>query len=294
MGSKKIIVTGASSGFGLLAIAALARRGHQVLAALRGGPDRLTKVVSELPAEISGPLMHAIREGQVKGVQIEMTQRESFEAIKGEIESHWEGECNVLVNNAGLGVLGPFELNQEKDLRYQMEVNFFGLYFLTQTLLPYLRKSQGTVINLSSIAGLCGIPMYSAYNASKFAVEGMSEALFYEMKDFGVKVALIEPGGFKTSFVKNASYGDQSFQSHPIYGDKVKAIETMMKERGQRAAPGPEPVVQRIVSLCESNNPRYRNVIGKDAKAAWWSNRLLPHQLFLTITHRIFKKLVKF
>ncbi len=293
MTTKKILITGTSSGFGLLSAANLASRGHQIIAALRGGADRLNKVTTELPQEQSNAVMNAIRSGQITGVDIEMTDKKSFQSVHELIQSKWNGHLDVLINNAGMGVFGPFELITESDLRYQMEVNYFGLIFLTQELLPLLRKSKGTIINISSIAGLMGFPFYSSYNASKFAIEGMSESLYYEMKDHQVKVALIEPGGFKTSFTKKVRAGAQSHSSHPVYGHKIQAMRRFLEKRAVQSAADPKAVVHLITKLSESKNPSLHNVIGNDAKLLIWLKTLLPDFIVHKMIHRMFQTLFK-
>ena len=186
---KTIFITGASSGFGKLAVEDLLASGHRVVATVRGGRDRAAKL---FPQWIDKPALRIL--------DLDLSQFDRLESSLLEIERLSEGRIDVLINNAGYGLFGMSEDLSPAEVRYQFDVNFFAPLRLTQLLLPRLIESQGKIINVTSVVGFMTLPMYSAYCASKYALESLSESLYYELKPHGVQVAAVEPGGFRTDF----------------------------------------------------------------------------------------------
>lgn len=178
-----ILVTGASSGIGYDAALILAGQGHKVYGAAR----RIE-------------LMDGLREKGVVPIRMDMTDEQSMaDGVKTIIDA--EGRIDVLVNNAGYGYMGAIENVSISEAKRQIEVNVFGLARLTQLVLPYMRgQKSGRIINTSSVAGKAVIPFGGWYNVSKYSVEALSDALRIEVKPFGIKVCLIEPGGIKTDW----------------------------------------------------------------------------------------------
>ncbi len=181
------VITGTSSGFGLLAAIELARRGLRVFASMRD----LGK---------SATLDAAAREAGVglEKIALDVTSESSIAAAVREVHDR-AGRLDVLVNNAGFGMGGAFEDLSMAELREQFETNFFGTCAVTKAVLPGMReRKSGRVVNVSSISGLVGAPGTSAYCASKFALEGWSESLRHELRPFGVRIVLVEPGTYRT------------------------------------------------------------------------------------------------
>ncbi len=179
-----VVITGSSTGIGLASVEMLAANGFQVFAGVRTVEDqvRLEDIDRNIQCFI-----------------LDVTQPESIKKAFAEIEPLLNSAKRVsLVNNAGITVPGPMEGLKLKDLRFQFDVNFFGLIEWTQLLLPLIRKTQGKIMNMSSISGLVVSPFLGAYGASKFAVEAVSDALRRELLRFGVEVILIEPGPIRT------------------------------------------------------------------------------------------------
>ena len=183
---KTWFVTGASSGFG----AAFARyallKGHNVVATARNA-SRLQALVAEAPERVLSVALDVNRSGDA-------------EAAVGAAVARF-GRIDVLVNNAGYGIVGAVEETPEEELRAVMETNFFGAVAVTRAALPRLRAQRsGAIVNISSLGGQLSMAGYGAYSASKFALEGLSEALAIELAPFGVKVLIAEPGAFRTDF----------------------------------------------------------------------------------------------
>jgi NAD(P)-dependent dehydrogenase (short-subunit alcohol dehydrogenase family) len=195
--NKKVaIVTGSSSGIGFETSLLLARNGFLTYATMRN-LDKYDRIVGlkqkeRLPLEV---------------LKLDVTDDKSVnEAI--EKVTNEQGRIDVLVNNAGYALVGPLEELSIQEFKEQFETNVFGVIRVTQSVLPIMRKQQhGTIINVSSIAGRIGFPLTSAYVSSKFALEGLSESIAYELEQFGIKVVLIEPGVIKTSFDNNLRIG---------------------------------------------------------------------------------------
>ncbi|MEN9723111.1 MAG: hypothetical protein RJB38_1097 [Pseudomonadota bacterium] len=260
---KKILITGASRGFGKLTVERLLDRGHEVLAALRGGEARGKTLFS--PAQCQSGRLHF--------VDLHLDRVEQIDAAVTHAASLWNGSLDVLINNAGYGLMGPLEGQTDDQVRRQMEINFFAPLALSRRCIPLLRKNRGRIINLSSIAGLVALPFYGAYNASKFALEAVSEALAYELRDLGIQVALIEPGGFHTEFAESVEFGGPG---DPRNVRKIALFQEKMNSRRQIFSGDPTHVADLLVRLCEKRRVPLRTIIGRDAKSLNVLKRLLP------------------
>jgi len=173
---------------------------------------------------------------------------------------------DVLVNNAGYGQLGVFEETTPEQIRAQFETNVFGLMAVTRAVLPIMRKQRsGRVFNISSMAGLRGIFGVSSYNASKFAVEGFSQALAQEMSPFGVYVTVISPGFFRTDFLDHSSAKYSEGQPISDYARPLADFHSFMENRNHNQAGDPAKLAAVIVYLTEVANPPVSFVVGSDA-----------------------------
>lgn len=243
--AKTIFITGASRGFGKIWAEAFLKRGDKVVATARD-INSLDNLVSQYNDSIL-PL------------QLDVNDREAdFAAIK-KAKEHF-GSIDVLINNAGYGLFGSIEETSEKEARDQMETNFFGLLWLSQAVIPVMREQgHGHIIQLSSVLGLVTLPVLGLYNASKFAVEGLSETLAAEVKGFGIKVSLIEPNGFNTDWAGASAFYTQSM---PEY-DKVKA--DFQAGITDDAFGKPDATTGAVLKLVDSENPPLRLFLGKMA-----------------------------
>ncbi|SDQ00813.1 NADP-dependent 3-hydroxy acid dehydrogenase YdfG [Mucilaginibacter sp. OK268] len=244
--SKTIFITGASRGFGKLWAEAFLKRGDKVVATARN-LDTLADLVSTYGDAILP-------------IQLDVNNREAdFAAIK-QAKQHF-GTIDVLINNAGYGLFGAIEETSEQEAREQIETNVFGLLWLTQAAIPVMRaQGHGHIIQVSSFLGQVTFPVLGLYNASKFAVEGLSETLATEVKGFGINVSLIEPNGFTTDWSSASAIHTQSM---PEY-DALKAAFA----EGS-SAPGffgdPEATSAAVLKLVDAENPPLRLFLGKIA-----------------------------
>ncbi|WP_214073845.1 SDR family NAD(P)-dependent oxidoreductase [Mucilaginibacter sp. dw_454] len=243
--AKTIFITGASRGFGKLWAEALLQRGDKVVATARD-LSSLDDLVSKYGDNILA-------------LQLDVNNREAGFAAVAKAKEHF-GSIDVLINNAGYGLFGAIEENTEKEAREQMETNFFGLLWLTQAIIPVMREQgHGHIIQLSSVLGLITIPMLGLYNASKFAVEGLSETLATEVKGFGINVTLIEPNGFATDW--SGASAAQSV-AMPEY-DALKAASATGRPDDMWGVP--EATTEAALKLIDSENPPLRLLLGKYA-----------------------------
>ena len=280
---KTVLVTGASSGFGKLLGRRFLEGGWRVVATLRNAHERL-EVFSDERKQFGDRL---------RILPLDVTSRPERDEVARVLSCDYYGRLDLLVNNAGYGLFGALEDLDEEQLRHQMEVNFFGAAMLTRGVLPYLRIARGRIINVSSICGRIALPLSSAYCASKFALEGLTESLYFELLSHGVQVALVEPGGFRTRFGGAVRWGAQSF-SESAYREETDGYLSLRNRLASREnPPDPAKVSERIFRLAEARKMPLRTVIGKDAGQLTWIRRLLPECFYLPLMRALFGKRFK-
>jgi NAD(P)-dependent dehydrogenase (short-subunit alcohol dehydrogenase family) len=274
---KLILITGASSGFGKLTVPLLLQKGHTLIAGLRGGHSRLEEL---FPNELK------THPGQLSGIDLHMEKTSELSKVAQLVNQFGQSggknnpaKLDVLINNAGYGLMGTLEDQTADQIRHQMEVNFFGSAFLTQALLPALRTSRGRILNVSSICGLTSFPFYGSYSASKFALEGLMQGLAFDLAPFGVQVGMIEPGGFRTEFVSARILGENSDNPQSAYYERNQAFLQAYKNTSGRQG-NPMRVAKLISHLCDSKKVPFRNVIGMDAQLARFLQSVLPTTLY--------------
>ncbi len=211
-----ILITGASSGFGKLIVSDLVQAGHRVVGSMRDITGRNAAAAAEFKAM------------GVEVVEIDVTDDESVEAgvaTATEFLSH----VDSLINNAGVGVHGLQENFSADDFRRLFDINVFGVQRMIRAVLPEMRaRRQGLILNISSLLGRVALPFYGPYNASKWALEAMSENYRAELSAFGVDIAIVEPGGFPTRFIDNLMQ-PTSRDRDPGYGDMADAPKASLK-----------------------------------------------------------------
>jgi NAD(P)-dependent dehydrogenase (short-subunit alcohol dehydrogenase family) len=251
-----VLITGCSTGFGKLAALTFAREGHTVFASMRN----LDKAGALREAAEADGLKIAV-------VQLDVDDAASIERAVSEVVSE-AGGIDILVNNAGFEVRGPIEEATDAEARRQFETNVFGLLAVTRAVLPGMRtRGSGVLVNLSSIAGLVAAPFAGLYAASKHAVEALSESLHYEVAPFGIRVALVEPGGFATEFSANVTEADAFTTESPYrdYADRfAAALEKLTRPDGQAA--DPQIVADAIVRVATDASAPLRTILGDDAE----------------------------
>jgi NAD(P)-dependent dehydrogenase (short-subunit alcohol dehydrogenase family) len=270
---KLALITGASTGFGKELASALLERDWDVIATMRSAAAR-KELVAEEAAKYPGRL-HLL--------SLDVAEPAERKAVAAHVEK-MGGRLDLLVNNAGYGQFGALEDLSEQQLRWQFEVNFFGPAFLTRDLLPALRAAKGKVLNISSILGLVSLPLAGAYCSSKYALEGLSEALSFELEPHGVQVCAVEPGGFRTRFNANMMWGEGSRREDSPYKAQTEGYARMRERMQKRRGTPPSVVVDKLVALAEARRIPRRVRVGKDAHAMALLEALLPDQW----AHRVF------
>jgi short-subunit dehydrogenase len=251
---KVAIITGSSSGIGHATALLLARNRFHTYATMRN----IKKSVDIM--EIANRERLSLQVIQLD-VNDDTSIRNSIEKVISEKQ-----RIDLLVNNAGYGLVGAFEDLSVEEIKSQFETNFFGVIRLTQQVLPIMRKQKsGTIVNVSSGAGLIGFPGMSAYVSSKFALEGLSESMSYELEPFGIKIVIIEPGVIRTNFKKNAVMSKKSLDDSFIspYSSIIQKMDASITSIIEHATP-PEEVAKAILHVVTSNNPEVRFPVGND------------------------------
>ena len=262
--ARVILITGASAGMGKATAKQLIEQGHIVYGAARR-EDKMTDLV-----EMGG---YALR--------MDVTDEAEVIAAVDKILSE-QGRIDVLVNNAGYSVYGSVEDVSREDARQQFEVNFFGVAFLTQKVLPHMRERQsGHIINVTSIGGKIYAPLGAWYHGTKHALEGWSDCLRVETRDFGIKVSIIEPGAIKTEFgdVMNQPMLDRS-KDGPYEKLALSNIKATQDVHDGSASTRPEVIARTISKAINSKHPKTRYSAGKLATPLLFFRWLLSDRLF--------------
>lgn len=259
---KVVLITGASSGIGKETALLLAKSGFTVYGAAR----RLDKMQDIKELGVHPLVMDVTDEGSmVKGVS---------DLLKA------EQRIDVLVNNAGYGSYGSLEDVPLSEARYQFEVNIFGMARLTQLVLPQMRKQKkGTIINISSIGGKLGEPHGAWYHATKFAVEGLSDSLRMELRQFGIHVVVIEPGAIITEWNRISRENLMKRSGNTVYKD-LAAKHANMLAKGDKWGSRPDVIARVIKKAVDARNPRTRYAAGGGAKFILFLRRVVPDKMF--------------
>ena len=251
------IVTGSSSGIGLETSLLLSRNGFYTYATTRN-LDKSTVIANLIQRE----------KLSLEFLQLNVNNDESVKKAIQNITSEQE-RIDVLVNNAGYALVGPLEELSVEEFREQFETNVFGVIRVTQAVLPIMRRQRnGTIVNVSSVAGKIGFPLTSAYVSSKFALEGLSESLVYEVSQFGIKVIIIEPGVIKTNFNNNLKVGKRvSTSSDSPYGEITQKRISRFTPRFESGTPPIQvaKVILNAIISAKNQSSELRYLVGNDA-----------------------------
>ena len=265
MASGTVLVTGASTGIGEATVVHLKALGFDAVGAVRKDDD-----AERLEAR------------GVRTVRIDVTDADQIAAARDEL-----GEVALagLVNNAGIAVAAPLEFLPVDRLRQQLEINLIGQAAVTQAFLPALRRGAGRIVMVSSIGGRVALPLVGAYNASKFGLEGMSDALRRELRPQGVDVILVEPGGVKTPIWNKAEeLADNMLEDVPpegerLYGKLIEAVRAGTTRIATDTGSEPSAVAEVIGEALTASRPRTRYLVGRDAKMRAVMSRVLPDRV---------------
>lgn len=261
-----ILITGITSGFGKAMAEKLSSQGHKVYGTHRREVERIPGV-TYLKADASS-------EEQVEA------------AVKAVVDA--EGRIDVFINNAGMGIGGPLEFCSLEDAQRQMDVNWMGMVRFLHFVLPVMRRQGGgKILCFSSIGGLMGLPFQGLYSASKFAIEGYCEALRLETKAFGIKVVLIEPGDFATSFTAQRK-SVAAPEAYEVYKSYAKSLESI--EHDETSGLKPEYLAEKVAKIVASESPRYNYIISTfEQRLSVFLKKILPPSCFAAILSSYYK-----
>ncbi len=262
--SKIVLITGATAGIGRTTALYLAARGHHVIAT-----GRKTAELDKLRVEAKGRLDTMV---------LDVTSATSIAAAEIEVDRLTSGYgIDVLVNNAGFGVLGPTSEISDAEMRRQYETNVFGLMNVTRAFLPKMRERRsGRIVNVSSMGGRITLPYFGVYNSTKYAVESLSDALRYELRPFGIDVSLIEPGVIRTSFEATAVGNLDAFSTGPYA--KALAKHEQLSRKADKFASEAIVVAKAIAKASEARRPAARYVAPWSTNLGLWASMVLPRR----------------
>lgn len=269
------VITGASSGIGKAAAEFLMNKGYKVY-----GTSRKKPADEDVVKASSG-------EGFIRMLQLDVCSGESVrDAVNRVLEA--EGRIDVLINNAGMGIAGSVEDTSPEEVFRQFDANFFGMHRMIREVLPAMRKQgKGLIVNISSVAAVFPIPYQSMYVASKAAIEGMSGCLRNELRPFGIKVALVEPGDTKTGFTGSrviAAGADDNSAYRNYFG---KSLDVMIRDETN----GPDPVVvaREVYRVMKRRNPPVKVAVGFKYKVFLFISRLVPSSFQSFIVSKMYE-----
>ena len=269
MQQKTALVTGSSSGIGFHTSLFLARAGFYTYTTMRN-LDKSSKII-DIAQEDNLPL---------EVLRLDVTDDKSVKDVINTIAIK-QKRIDVVVNNAGYGSTGAVEDFSIDEIKAQFETNFFGAIRVIQYVLPIMRKQRsGVIVNISSIGGRIAFPFSPSYASTKFALEGLSEALHYEVEQFGIKVILVEPGIIRTNFFDNILKAKRAADPASPYSEllqrRINRVKTMF-ENGT----APEEVAKVILKAITSITPDLRYLVGSDANSLYEKRKSVPERKFL-------------
>jgi short-subunit dehydrogenase len=266
-----IFVTGSSSGIGKAIVEHLSRFDFRVIASMRKMHQR-RDIFDHLSPE---------QQKKIRLVALDVTQREQREECVDLLRKDYGPSLTGLINNAGFGLFGALEDCSEEQIRRQMEVNFFAPVLLTKQFLPFLRHSGGRILNISSSMGRFSLPQASLYSASKFALEGMSEGLFYELQSVGVQATTLRLGGFKTPFYDSIEWAEKGTNLRGHYFQQTRQMKSLMNLFAEKGVSGKSERMAKIVHYLLLKKKLAQSYdIGLDSRTLAIAQRFLPQRVW--------------
>ena len=273
---KRVLITGCSSGIGRMLVRSFLDDGWMVIATLRRASERQEIFHAEL---VDYP-------NQLVVQSLDVTSEDDRQKIADYVDG---SGLDCLVNNAGFALFGALENCTDAQIRNQFDVNLLAPILLTRALLPALRKTQGRVINVSSMMAFVGFPLSSIYCSSKSGLGMWSEALKHELAPHNVSVHVVEPGGFRTKFGKNVQWGAEDVGAYRTWTDGYQQLNQKLS---QGEGKSPTPVVKKIMHLAKGESRSLRHRIGKDSIMSAILRWLVPERIRLVVLSRMFHGLV--
>ncbi len=268
---KTVFITGTSTGIGAAAVRLFAQRGWQVAATMRNPAD----------AQFDGlPNVRVYALDVTDGAAVTRAVQQARQDFGG---------LDVLVNNAGYGLVGPFEAATDAQIQEQFATNVFGVFSVTRAVLPLLRSQQsGVIINITSVGGRTAFPMNSLYHATKFGLDGFSESLWYELAPFGIQVKVVAPGGVATDFAgRSLKMTINPTDDQNPYAGQVRSVLAAFSERGG-AASTPEQIAEVIYTAATDGSSQLRYIAGADAQGLLSTKAQLPEADFQAMIQKSF------
>jgi NAD(P)-dependent dehydrogenase (short-subunit alcohol dehydrogenase family) len=273
---RSVLVTGASTGIGRATALRLDASGWKVFAGVRKPED----------AESLGEAASS----RLAPVFLDVTDADQIAAAAELIEKESDGGLDGLVNNAGVAIPGPLETVPLEDFRRQLEVNLIAYVAVTQAMLPLVRRAEGRIVFLASIGGRIAFPFAGPYHASKFATEAIGDVFRQELRPWGLKVSIVEPGSIDTPIWERGQRTAEEIEAKSprtnlLYGAAIEKFRKVIEDTAERGIP-PEKVAKAISHALESNRPRARYLVGLDAKLQARLKPLIPTSVFDRIVAR--------
>ena len=265
------LITGASTGIGETCAKHLSSLGFQVFASVRKPEDA-----------------ERLRSAGLEPLTIDVTDQESIRSAAAQLG---DAPLAGLVNNAGVAVAGPLEFIPIDEFRRQLDVNVVGQVAVTQAFLPALRKARGRIVNMGSIGGRVALPLLSPYAASKFALEGITDALRRELRQWGIHVSIVEPGAIATPIWDKSREANEELakdappEAEQLYGKLIERIRAESATLGQTGLP-PIEVAKAVEHALTASRPKTRYLVGREAKARAAAAALLPDRAFDALVAR--------
>ena len=279
-GDKVALVTGSSSGIGFETSLMLARAGFNTYASMRNleKSKNITETAKKEKLPLQVVQLDVNNDGSVKDAIVKILKADQ--------------RIDVLINNAGYGLFGSVEDTSIEEIKAQFETNFFGVVRVTQQVLPLMRRqNSGTIVNVSSVGGRIGLPALSAYHSTKFALEGLSESIAFELEPFGIRVVIIEPGVIRTNILNSSSSAKKALDpKSPYFSLSQKLNDNFKSMMESELSSPPEEVAKVILQAVTSENPQLRYSVGDDAANLIHARKNMPDKEFRKMIMKNFSK----
>jgi len=279
-GDKVALVTGSSSGIGFETSLRLARAGFNTYASMRNleKSKNITEIAKKEKLPLQVVQLDVNNDGSVKDAIVKILKADQ--------------RIDVLINNAGYGLFGSVEDTSIEEIKAQFETNFFGVVRVTQQVLPLMRRqNSGTIVNVSSVGGRIGLPALSAYHSTKFALEGLSESIAFELEPFGIRVVIIEPGVIRTNILNSSSSAKKALDpKSPYFSLSQKLNDNFKSMMESELSSPPEEVAKVILQAVTSENPQLRYSVGDDAANLIHARKNMPDKEFRKMIMKNFSK----
>ena len=279
-GDKVALVTGSSSGIGFETSLMLARAGFNTYASMRNleKSKNITEIAKKEKLPLQVVQLDVNNDGSVKDAIVKILKADQ--------------RIDVLINNAGYGLFGSVEDTSIEEIKAQFETNFLGVVRVTQQVLPLMRRqNSGTIVNVSSVGGRIGLPALSAYHSTKFALEGLSESIAFELEPFGIRVVIIEPGVIRTNILNSSSSAKKALDpKSPYFSLSQKLNDNFKSMMESELSSPPEEVAKVILQAVTSENPQLRYSVGDDAANLIHARKNMPDKEFRKMIMKNFSK----